>query len=159
MTAGNSLQPATKLCTSGERPMSHIFFYGLFMNASLLRERGLHPRVVGPAELPMYRIRIGSRATLVPDPQSISYGMLIELSDAEATTLYSTPDVSDYRPDNVNTILLSDRSICPSLCYNLPATKLGATRNIEYAEQLSTLVLQLGFPPGYASAITRYDNE
>ncbi len=82
--------------------------------------------------------------------------MLIDLSDEEATTLYSAPDVSDYCPDTVNAILLNDRTTQTSLCYNLPPDKLGAGANSEYAEQLSALVLELGFPPSYASEITRH---
>jgi len=81
--------------------------------------------------------------------------MLIDLSDEEAATLYSAPDVCDYRPDNVRAILLKDRTIQTSLCYNLPADKLGAGTNAEYAERLSTLLLGFGFPPAYASQITR----
>jgi len=134
--------------------MSRIFFYGLFMDTGLLREKGLHPTLVGPAELTGYRIHIGGRACLIPDPQSTSYGMLIDLPDNEALTLYSAPDVSDYRADSVEPILLKDRSIETALCYNLPADKRGAGRNAEYAEQLSTLVLELGFSPDYASQIT-----
>lgn len=135
--------------------MSCIFFYGLFMDLSLLREMGLHPRLVGPAELPGYQIYIGNRASLIPSPQSTSYGMLMNLPDEEATTLYSAPDVSDYYPESVNAVLLSDRTIQTSLCYNLPANRLGAGVNTEYAERLSALVLELGFPPDYANEITR----
>ncbi len=135
--------------------MSCIFFYGLFMDASLLREKGLHPTVLGPAELPGFQIRIGNRASLIPSPQSTSYGMLIDLPDEEATTLYSAPDVSDYRPEHVSVILLKHRTIQTSLCYNLPAGKLEVGMIAEYAEQLSALVLQLGFPSAYASEITR----
>jgi hypothetical protein len=80
--------------------------------------------------------------------------MLIDLPDEEATTLYSAPDVSDYCPDKVSAVLLNDRTIQTSLCYNLPADKLGDGTNAEYAEQLSALVLELGFPPAYASEIT-----
>ena len=134
--------------------MNRIFFYGLFMDASLLREKGLHPTLIGPAELPGYQIHIGKRASLIPNPRSTSYGMLIDLRDEEATTLYSAPDVSDYCPENVNAILLNDRTIQTSLCYNLPPDKLGAGTNSEYVEQLSALVLELGFPPAYASEIT-----
>jgi hypothetical protein len=135
--------------------MSCIFFYGLFMDASLLAAKGLHPTPVGPAELPGYQIRIGNRASLIPNSKSTSYGMLIDLPDEEAATLYSAPDVSDYRPDHVNAILLKDRTIQTSLCYNLPAGKLGIGMSAEYAEQLSALVLELGFPSAYASEITR----
>jgi hypothetical protein len=125
------------------------------MDARLLRDKGLHPTLVGPAELPGYQLHLGNRASLISSPQSTSYGMLIGLRDEEAATLYSAPDVSDYRPDRVGAILLKDRTIQTSLCYSLPADKLGAGTNAEYAEQLSTLLLELGFPPAYASQIKR----
>ena len=135
--------------------MIRIFFYGLFMDVSLLREKGLRPHLVGAAELSDYRIHVGNRATLIPRPGSTSYGMLIDLPDEDANELYSAPDVRDYCPDSVTAVLLSDRTTQPSLCYNLPADKLGVGMNSEYAERLSVLVLQLGFPPAYASEITR----
>ena len=81
--------------------------------------------------------------------------MLIDLPDEEVSTLYSAPDVSDYYPDKVNANLLSDHTIHTSMCYNLPLDKLGAGTNSDYAEQLSALVLELGFPPAYASEITK----
>lgn len=135
--------------------MRRIFFYGLFMDVGLLRDKGLHPLPVGPAELPGYRIHIGDRASLIPSPGSTSYGMLIDLPNEEAATLYSAPDVRDYRPEDVDAILLSDRTVHRSSCYNLPAEGLGAGTNAEYAARLSALVLELGFPPGYAHRITR----
>lgn len=136
--------------------MSRVFFYGLFMDASLLRGLGLQPTPIGPAELPGYQIHIGHRASLIPNPQSTSYGMLIDLPDEEVTTLYSAPDMSDYCPEIVNAILLNDRTTQTSLCYNLPPEKPGAGVNFEYAKKLSALVLELGFSPAYASEIDRH---
>ena len=125
------------------------------MDVSLLREKELHPKVIGPAELPGYQIVIGNRATLISSRESTSYGMLIDLPEAEATALYSAPDVSDYRPEKINALLLSDRTIHPSVCYNLPANALGAGINSEYARKLSALVLKLDFPPPYACEIIK----
>ncbi len=135
--------------------MSCIFFYGLFMDSRLLQEKGFDPKIIGPAELPGYQIRIGNRATLIPSRHSVAYGMLIDLAEKDAIALYSAPDVRDYRPESVKTILLSDRSIRPSLCYNLPVEELGAGINHEYAERLSALVLELGFAPAYADEVER----
>jgi hypothetical protein len=138
--------------------MIRIFFYGLFMDVSLLREKGLRPHLVGAAELSDYRIHVGNRATLIPSPGSTSYGMLIDLSEEDANELYLAPDVRDYSPDRVHAVLLSDRATQPSLCYNLAADKLGVGMDSEYADRLSALALQLGFPPAYASEITRRDD-
>lgn len=135
--------------------MQRIFFYGLFMDADLLRGMGLHPTVTGPASLPGYQIRIGNRATLIPGSGSTAYGMLIELPDDEANALYSAPDVSDYLPEEVDAVLLSDHTSVSCLCYNLSLDNLGTTVNTQYAEQLSALALRLGFPPDYATDIGR----
>jgi hypothetical protein len=74
--------------------MSKIFFYGLFMDRSLLTEKGLHPEIVGPAVLPDYRIHIGERATLVRSASSRAYGIVMELTDREVCALYSEPKCS-----------------------------------------------------------------
>lgn len=124
------------------------------MDANLLRDMGLHPKVVGPAELPDFQIRIGDRATLFPNRGSTSYGIVMKLSSEDATALYSQPGVSDYRPDTVNAILINDRSIQRSACYNLPPDMLGSETNAEYAEKLSALILELGFSSEYANEIT-----
>jgi hypothetical protein len=134
--------------------MSCIFFYGLFMDANLLKGMGLHPKVIGPAELPDFQIRIGKRATLIPNRGSTSYGIVMKLSDNEAAVLYSKEDVSDYRPEMVNAILINDRSVQRCLCYNLPPGVMGSGTNAEYAEKLSALVLELGLPQEYADEIS-----
>jgi len=135
--------------------MKRIFFYGLFMDVNLLREKGLHPTLTGGASLSGYRIRIGDRATLVPSSRSTSYGMVIDLPDEEASALYSAPDVRDYVAEAVMVVSRSNGGAVPCLCYNLPPDKLGADANTEYAEKLSALVLRLGFPADYADEILR----
>ena len=86
--------------------MSKIFFYGLFMDRSLLTEKGLHPEIVGAAVLPDYRIHIGERATLVPSASSRAYGIVMELSDRDARTLYAEPSVRAYVREPVQVELL-----------------------------------------------------
>ena len=75
--------------------MSKIFFYGLFMDRSLLTEKGLHPEIIGSAVLPDYRIHIGKRATLLRSASSRAYGIVMELADQEARALYSEPSVRE----------------------------------------------------------------
>jgi len=137
--------------------MSCIFFYGLFMDTALLEEMNLKPVALGPAALHEYQLRIGNRATLLPNAGSISYGMLIELSDDDLAILYSSPGVSDYEPEIVETVRLRDGTTQSALCYTLPADKVGAEFNAEYAKKLSTLLIRLGFPADYASAVNQPD--
>ena len=135
--------------------MSSIFFYGLYMDTDLLREMNLNPAAVAQAKLLGYQIHIGNRASLTPKAGSTSYGMLIELPDDDVSTLYSAPDVSDYRPESVNAIRLNDGAVQSALCYNLPPDKLGAGFNSEYAKSLFALLIKLGFPITYANEINK----
>jgi hypothetical protein len=127
------------------------------MDTDLLREIKLKPVAVGPAALHEYRLRIGNRATLAPNAGSISYGMLIELSDDDLSILYSSPSVSDYQPQIVETVRLSDGITQSALCYNLPVDQLGAEFNSEYAKNLSALLVKLGFPNDYVLEVNQPD--
>ncbi|MDA1266170.1 MAG: gamma-glutamylcyclotransferase [Planctomycetota bacterium] len=130
-----------------------IFFYGLFMDEGMLRDRGLHPLLVGAAALPGYRIHLGARATLVRAAGARCYGMLIELPQAEAEALYSPPDVRDYRAESVEVELLDGGQTRTAAVYNLPADMLCASRDHDYAVKLAALVRGLGLPPAYADEI------
>ena len=136
--------------------MRSIFFYGLFMDATLLEEKGLHPNRVGPARLSDYQIRIGSRATLVPSAGSTAYGVVMQLSPEEAKQLYSEASVSDYQPEHVLTQLIGSSETIQAICYNLPLDLAVTGTNASYAMRLSELVLQLGFAPAYSKEIAQY---
>lgn len=60
--------------------MSGVFFYGLFMDRSLLIERGVHPRLSGPTVPRDYCIHIGERATLLGSGSSRAYGIVMEVT-------------------------------------------------------------------------------
>lgn len=137
--------------------MSSIFFYGLFMDTALLQEMGLGASVAVPAKLQGYKIHIGKRATLIQEPGCTSYGMLIELPDDEATTLYSAPDVCDYVPESVIAVRLNDGATQGALCYNLPADKRVEGFDAAYAQKLSNLLIRLEFPESYARELIRAD--
>ena len=135
--------------------MTPTFFYGLFMDADLLREQGLHPKHIGPASLSGYALRIGERASLVPDAGSVAYGMLIALPDDELATLYGAPSVRDYVAETVTVTMLGDGTSVQSRCYNLPAELLGTIVNADYARRLSALLHKLGLPETYADDVAR----
>ena len=138
--------------------MRRVFFYGLFMDRTLLVGKGFHPRVVGSAELADYRIRIGEKASLVPCAGSACYGLVIDLAESEVERLYGDPSVADYRPENVRVVLSQDGSVHDAVCYNLAEEKLGRGMNREYALALSKLVRVLGFPAGYVGEIAGFSS-
>ena len=81
------------------------------MDEALLEGMGLHPELIGLAKLSDFKIAIGNKATLIPNPGSSCYGVVMELPDEEVSALYSNPEVSEYKPELVNTVLLHNGSI------------------------------------------------
>ncbi|NNF27154.1 MAG: gamma-glutamylcyclotransferase [Gemmatimonadetes bacterium] len=136
--------------------MRTIFFYGLFMDRSLLAGKGLQPEVVGRAVLPDFRIHIGQRATLLRSPDRRAYGVVMTLSDHEAEALYSEPSVREYVPERVRVEVLNTGEGLEADCYNLPPEVGLAGTNPAYATQLSRLVEALEFDPDYVEEIAAF---
>jgi hypothetical protein len=136
--------------------MSTIFFYGLFMDRSLLTGKGLHPEIIGPAVLRGYRIHIGERATLLRSASSRAYGIVMELADEEARALYSEPSVREYRPERVQVELLETGEAVEADCYNLPPEPAPAGTNPVYAARLSRLAESLHFDAAYVEEIAAF---
>lgn len=121
------------------------------MDESLLSAKGITPstRAIGYVE--NFRLRIGERATLLPEPDGRAYGVFMTIAEREAQALYSEPSVVDYTSESVN-VTLTNGAIEQALCYNLPASKLAGT-NATYAESLHALAGRLGFPQDYLDHI------
>lgn len=132
--------------------VSPVFFYGLFMDADALRSKGAHPANVRPAALPGYAIRIGNRATLVREPRSSAYGVLMDLPRHEIDALYSGPGLEAYRPEPV-VAEGPDGARTSALCFNLVTPPSPDERNDEYADKLRELARRLGLPPDYIERI------
>lgn len=129
----------------------NIFLYGLFMDESLLASKDVHPTESAIGYVDGFRLHIGQRATLLPEPHSRAYGVLMQVSPDDVAALYSEPSVADYVPESV-TVELEDGSRVEATCYNLPGDKL-AGANKAYAESLLELATRLGFPDSYLGQI------
>ncbi len=129
-----------------------VFFYGLFMDAELLRTKGTQPMNLRMASVLGFALRIGQRATLISAPSSRVYGMLVELTHPEIEQLYSEPGVSAYRPEAV-VADLADGSRVPALCFNLPLAPSSEEANPDYAARLRDLGRRLGLPADYVENI------
>ena len=128
-----------------------VFFYGLFMDAALLRTKGVYPTDIRPASLKDFALRIGARATLVRKRGACAYGMLMELTYAEIGHLYSEKSVSAYRPEAVCAEAV-DGSRVAALCFTLPEPDRKEA-NPEYTSKLRDLALRLKLPPDYIEKI------
>src|SRR6185369_11174462 len=81
--------------------MKDIFFYGLFMDESVLRAKGVEPRAARKAVVRDYQLKIGQRAMLSPQQSSQAYGMVYALNDREIDSLYNEPGLEIYHPEVV----------------------------------------------------------
>jgi hypothetical protein len=129
-----------------------VFFYGLFMDAALLRTKGVDPVQIRPACAPGFALRIGQRATLLPNPDARAYGILMELTHAEIEQLYSDASLRAYRPEAV-LCELTNGSRVPALCFNLIVPPGPEEANSEYAAKLRDLARRLGLPSDYVESI------
>jgi Gamma-glutamyl cyclotransferase, AIG2-like len=136
---------------SGSRRID-VFFYGLFMDEGLLREKGLNPINRGLAAVENFALVISQRATLVPSSGNVVHGVVFSLTHDEVNLLYRDPSVSMYRPEAV-LAQLADRNEVPCLCFNLPAVQANDERNLAYATKLRSLATQLNLPESYVQTI------
>jgi hypothetical protein len=129
-----------------------VFFYGLFMDADLLRTKGVNPANIRVASVSGFALRIGQRATLVRNPNGLTHGILMELTHKEVEQLYSESSVRTYRAEAV-LCKLNDGSLIPALCFNLPEPPGPEEANSEYAAKLRGLAARLGLPSDYVDSI------
>ena len=135
---------------TGERV--EVFFYGLFMDEELLREKGLKPENRRPAFVDDFQLVIGERATLVRCEGAKAHGVVYTLTRGEVEALYSEESVSAYRSEVVPA-RLADGRVAQALCFNLPAQPSEGERNPVYASKLRELARRIGLPDEYVSSI------
>ena len=128
--------------------MKDIFFYGLFMDESVLRAKGVEPRLPRRAVVRNYQLGIGQRAMLCPQPSAKAFGMVYALNDAEIDSLYGEPGLEMYRPESV-VATFEDGSSSVVTTYNLPDTVTDEP-NLEYAAKLRVVLERLGFPNSFS---------
>jgi hypothetical protein len=130
------------------------FFYGLFMDEDLLRQQGLAPTRERVAAVADYDIRIGRRATMVPQDGSSVWGVAFDLTPAEIERLYEEPSVRDYRPEAV-LATSTESGAFAALCYTIEAEP-DAPANQDYAAKLVALAKRLGLPDKYRRRLERF---
>lgn len=128
-----------------------VFFYGLFMDQSILKKNGIEPSNPRKGYLQDYALKIGNRASLIPQENERSYGIVMTVDEHAIHDLYAEPSVADYIPEEVNIVLGTNETI-KATCYNLPLAMLTGT-NESYAESLYELAKQEDFPDDYLRKI------
>ena len=131
-----------------------VFFYGLFMDRSLLAGRGVTPSSAIVGYVDGFGLRIGRRATLVRDRTNRAYGVLMTIRARDVEALYAEASLADYVAEPI-TVTLPDGSCETAVCYTLPAGKLDGT-NAQYASSLLALARKLELPDEYLRQIGEY---
>ena len=137
---------------SDEKRRVDVFFYGLFMDAALLRAQGFDPRDPRLARVDGRALRLGARATLVPAGGGVVHGVLMALTHAEIDRLYIDPSVAAYRAEPVVAELTDGGSVA-ALCFNLPEAPASGASNPDYAAKLTVVAQRLGLPEDYIARI------
>ena len=128
-----------------------VFFYGLFMDETLLRAQGLEPQGLERATVEGFALQIGQRATLVPSADRTVQGVLFSLTLAELNKLYSDPSVAAYQPHAVLARLPDGQSV-PALCYSLPNPP-PPEPNPEYVAKLRAIAEKVRLPRDYIDSL------
>lgn len=127
------------------------FFYGLYMDETILAQAGVTPRLARKARLDGFVLRIGQRATLVKARGGIVWGMVYALTPDDLARLYGGA-LAIYQPEDIE-VALENRAIIPARVYNLPQAPAPDERNPDYAAKLKAALTRLGFPAGYIAGI------
>ena len=131
-----------------------VFFYGLFMDPRLLQEAGFHPSAPTLAELQNYALRIGQRATLIPQDGNSIWGVVMALEANELQRLYSQASVKDYQPVAAQ-CRAGNGKIFPADVYILPADwPLLPPTNTSYIEKLIDIADKMNLPETYQSVLS-----
>jgi len=121
------------------------FFYGLYMDEGVLRDKGVDPRHPRKAVVPGYRTRIGARATLVPRFGGQAFGMVFGVTHAELARLYAGAGLDMYRAESV-LAFFEDGSCAPVATFNLAEPPAPGEANAAYATKLRGVLERLGLP-------------
>jgi hypothetical protein len=125
--------------------MVDAFFYGLYMDETVLAGAGVAPRSPRKARAHDCALRIGKRATLIKAPGSVAWGMVYAVTPDDLAKLYGGPGLEVYRPEQIE-VALENRAIITVRVYTLPQAPAPEERNPDYAAKLKAAMTRLGFP-------------
>jgi hypothetical protein len=138
-------------------PKVWTFFYGSYMNLSVLREVGLVPSHWEVARLDGFEIRIQPRANLLRSDQHCVYGIVATGTHAELGKLYAhAHDVlgETYLPEAVLVQTLAGLWR-PALCYICPEM-MPRPADKDYVERIIQPARELGFPDWYIARLESF---
>ncbi len=129
------------------------FFYGGLINPEVMQRVGMSPQRQELATLSGYELQIAPWVNLVPNPRSVSYGLLMLVSHRELSHVYGQLKAA-YFPFPV---LAQDQKgrLRTALCYLSPNMQ-PAQAEASHVENLLRPAESLGFPEWYIDRIRGY---
>jgi hypothetical protein len=128
-----------------------VFFYGSYINLTVLKEVGISPESIDIAKLSGYEIIIQPHANLVPSFEHSVFGILTTATHEELDRLYTEHALGvlgeTYLPEAVLVQTL-DSSIEPALCYLAPTMKARLAAN-DYIDLIVGPARDYEFPKSY----------
>lgn len=129
------------------------------MDPDLLRNQGYNPDEPTIVKLDNYDLILGERATLTPKSDSTVWGMVIAMSENEASKLYSEPSVSDYKSIDVICQDIAGNDIKAAV-YILPFNyPISLPTNSNYAKSLHKICKKMSLPSSYCDKIDAITSE
>lgn len=119
------------------------------MDPELLKDQGLNPEHPVKAKLTDYKLILADRATMVPTPDSVVWGMVMSLTNQELSHLYAAPSVRDYLA--VDIVCLSEQNEkVAAKTYILPSNHpLRSPKDTSYAKNLRYCAIKIELPDSY----------
>src|SRR5215510_8906051 len=131
-----------------------VFFYGLFMDANLLRERGCTPLTDTLARLDDYRLVVGqSKSTVVHSAGQSVWGRAMDVDEGELAQLYSGEQYAIYVPTPV-ALKLATAKRCEAICFIRPISSGDDAPDPAYLDALIRTAQAVGLPDDYVEGLS-----
>ncbi len=122
-----------------------VFFYGLYMDDSILKSRDVVAKNKKVGYVDGYRLRIGKNATLLRDKNSKSYGVICSITHDDIYKLYGATGLINYVPEAL-IVRTDDSKNSPAICYVLLNPPRKDEINSDYYQKLTLCMKEYGFP-------------
>jgi hypothetical protein len=132
---------------------TRVFFYGLFMDVNLLRERGCTPLSDTLARLDDYRLVVGqAKSTVVRSAGDSVWGRAMDIEDVELATLYAGEQYASYVATPV-ALKLATAKRCEAVCFIRPRVPGDDAPDPAYLAALIHTAQAVGLPDEYVQTI------
>lgn len=130
---------------NSENRLHEVFFYGLYMDPEILRQKNVEARNPRIGSVANYELRIGNKATLLRSPGGTAYGVVYSLTHSEIKSLYWGAGLHEYAAEVVIVKVGKEENFA-ALCCNLVVPPDAEESNPVYQSQLNSTMKKLGVP-------------